>query len=91
MNTFQKLNWSTDEVVEALGSSHLFKQLRFHKWLAPLKESRPGRPCLYPVTRVLAVQARMEAGELPPPLPCEVKGARESFQNDGSKHGIPVA
>jgi hypothetical protein len=80
MHIFQKLNWSTKEVVEALGSANLFKQLRFHKWLLPLKESRPGRPSLYPVTRVLAVQARMEAGEFPPPLPSETKSAKDKFQ-----------
>jgi hypothetical protein len=74
-----KLNWSTKEVIEALGSANLFKQLRFHKWLLPLKESRPGRRSLYPVTRVLAVQARMEAGEFPPPLPSEIKNAKETL------------
>ena len=66
----RKLNLSTIETVEAIGSSRLFQRLRFHQWLRPLA---PSRDALYPVSRVLAVQARMEQGELPPLLPSEVK------------------
>jgi hypothetical protein len=64
----QKLNLSSRETERALGSSRLFKRLRFHGWLQPLFKSRDQ---LYPWTRIIAVQRRLEAGEMPGLLPCE--------------------
>lgn len=32
-----------------------------------------------PMHPSIAVQARMEAGEFPPPLPSEIKSAKETF------------
>lgn len=71
-----KLNLTTAETIVALGSSNLFKRLRHHRWLIPLQPSRPGRPSLYPLSRVLAAQARMESGDFPPALPCELRATR---------------
>lgn len=53
-----------------LGSPRLFRRLVFHRWLLPLY---PSRDLLFPHTRVFAVQQRLEAGECPPLLPCEVR------------------
>lgn len=64
-----KLNYSTKQVIEALGSKRLFQRLRHAGWLVPLY---PSRDCLYPVRRLLEVQDRMERGELPPLLPSEL-------------------
>jgi hypothetical protein len=69
--TFYKLNLNTRETIAALGSTALFRRLRHHGWLKPLEESQPGRPSLYPMTRIEAAQAKLEAGEFPPLLPCE--------------------
>lgn len=68
-----KFNLSSSEAISLLGSVRLFQRLRYHGWLVPLA---PSRDALFPVSRLLAVQRRMEAGEMPPLLPCEVR-ARE--------------
>lgn len=65
-----KLNLSTRETVQAFGSSRTFQRLRFHKWIEPLT---PSRDALYPWTRIMAAQKRMEDGEQPPELPSEIK------------------
>lgn len=65
-----KMNLKTKEVIKLLGSERLLQRLRHHKWLVPLYQSSD---CIYPVGRVLHVQDRMERGELPPLLPCEVR------------------
>jgi len=91
----RKLNLSSHECVVVLGSTALFRRLRHHGWLRPLQESRPGRSCLYPVSRIEAVQLRLEGGEFPPPLPCEVRSQLErhgpmslpSLPHGGQPHG----
>jgi len=93
----RKLNLSGHECVVVLGSTALFRRLRHHGWLRPLQESRPGRSCLYPVSRIEAVQLRLEGGEFPPPLPCEVRSqleshrpsGRPSLPRGGQPHGRP--
>lgn len=65
-----KLNLSSREVQQMLGSPRLFRRLVFHRWLLPLY---PSRDLLFPLSRVLLVQRRLEAGECPPLLPCEVR------------------
>ena len=84
---FQKLNLSSRETVEVLGSAKIFKRLRYYDWLKPLEESRPGRPCLYPYSRIEAVQKRLESGEIPPPLPSEVRA--ESTIRDQAPGALP--
>jgi hypothetical protein len=71
--TFYKFNLNTSETIAALGSTALFRRLRYHGWLRPLEESRPGRPSLYPMRRIEAAQDRLEGGEFPPLLPCELR------------------
>lgn len=70
VSSFPKLNLSSREVAAVLGSPRLFQRLRFHGWLKPLYQSRDP---LFPVERVLSVQQRLEGGEVPPLLPCEVR------------------
>ena len=72
-----KLNYTSKEVVYALGSRRIFQRLRRAAWLLPLSASSD---CLFPVNRVLAVQARMERGEMPPLLPSEEKQRARSSQ-----------
>ncbi len=69
-----KLNLSTKEVTTALGSPRLFQRLRHAKWIKPLY---PSKDSLYPVSQVIAVQRRLEIGELPPLLPSEIKQRRK--------------
>jgi len=75
MSAAVKFNLSTKEAVAAFGSVALFRRLRHHRWIKPVMASRPGRTALYPVRQLEKAQARLEAGELPPPLPCEAKAA----------------
>jgi len=63
-----KLNLKTAEVIVAIGSPSLFKRLRYYGWLKPLFESKDA---LYPITRIMAVQERMEGGDVPPLLPSQ--------------------
>lgn len=70
-----KLNLKTKEAVKAFGSPRLFQRLRFHGWVKPLA---PSRDALYPVSRIMAAQERMEKGELPPELPSEIKARAKS-------------
>ncbi len=65
-----KLNLSTKEVEAALGSKRLFQRLKHAGWIKALFQSRDA---LYPVSRILAVQRRLEAGDVPPLLPSEIK------------------
>lgn len=65
-----RLNLTSREVVHAIGSPRLFQRLRHHGWLQPLF---PSRDPLFPLVRVLAVQQRLERGEIPPLLPCEIR------------------
>lgn len=69
-----KFNLSSREVKHALGSPRLFQRIVRAGWLKPLF---PSRDSLYPVSRVLAVQQRLESGEFPPLLPCEVRQRRK--------------
>jgi hypothetical protein len=66
-----KFNLTTRETVAVLGSTKLFRRLRHYGWLLPLEESRPGRSCLFPISRIELVQAQMERGMFPPLLPSE--------------------
>ncbi len=65
-----KLNFTTKEVISALGSPRLFQRLRYHGWLTPLNNAQDK---IYPIKRVLDVQIRMMNGDLPPLLPSEVR------------------
>ncbi len=65
-----KLNLTTKETERALGSKRLLQRLRYHGWIKPLF---PSRDALYPVTQIIAVQRKIEAGEMPPLLPSETK------------------
>ena len=65
-----KLNLKTREVIKLLGSERILQRLRHHKWLKPLY---PSKDCIYPASRVLQVQKRMENGEMPPLLPSEIR------------------
>ena len=67
----QKLNLSSREAASWLGSPRLFQRLVYHRWLHALDPYSKDK--LYPTSRVMAVQARMEAGEMPPLLPSEVR------------------
>jgi len=69
-----KLNLSSREVKHALGSPRLFQRIVRAGWLKPLFQSRDS---LFPVSRVLEVQRRLESGEFPPLLPCEVRQRRK--------------
>lgn len=73
-----KLNLTTKEAEKAFGSKRLFQRLRHAGWIKALF---PSRDALYPVSRVLVVQRRLESGELPPRLPSEVKQRAESALN----------
>lgn len=64
------LNLTTREAIAMLGSKRILQRLRHHRWLVPLQDSRD---LLYPVCRVVEVQRRMQAGEMPPLLPCEAR------------------
>ncbi len=71
-----KMNLTSKEATWMLGSIRLFQRLRYHKWIKPLY---PSRDALYPRGQLEAAQRRMEAGELPPLLPSEVReGAKRS-------------
>lgn len=85
-------NLKTKKVVQKLGSIRLFQRCRFHKWLVPLVRTRDS---LYPAVQVLAVQQRLQRGELPPLLPCEVKtraqrgiGSLPVLPGEGRKDGV---
>ncbi len=64
----QKLNLTTKETAWMIGSPRIFQRLRYHGWLKPLCASRD---VLYPKSRILAAQEKMEKGEMPPLLPSE--------------------
>ena len=65
-----KLNLSHEEAVGLLGSETLFRRFRCAGWIEPLDESFD---CLYPRSRVLAAQARLEQGESLPVLPDNIQ------------------
>jgi hypothetical protein len=65
-----KLNLTTKEVGKVLGSIKIFQRCRHHNWLSPLTKSRDA---LYPASRILDLQARLQKGEMPPKLPSEIK------------------
>lgn len=80
------LNVTTKVAARMLGSMRLLKRLRHAGWLLPLYSSRDA---LYPVSRIMAAQARMEAGELPPLLPSEL---RERARRQRTKpHPVPLS
>ncbi len=62
------LNLSSEKVRRALGSPRMFQRVVRAGWLKPLGTSRDN---VYPVSRVIEVQRRLESGELPPLLPSE--------------------
>ena len=66
-------NLTTAQAIAFFNSLKLFRRLRHHCWIRPLERSAPGRPSLYPLARLQAAQERMERGEFPPLLPCELK------------------
>jgi hypothetical protein len=70
-----KFNLKTSEAIQLIGSASLFKRLRFHGWIRPLFKSRDA---LYPISRLVAVQQRMESGEVPPLLPSEERAQSAS-------------
>jgi hypothetical protein len=74
----EKFNLSTRETVRLLGSVRLFQRLRHSMWLTPLIPS--SRDALYPYSRILAAQQKMERGEYPPLLPCEQKAQQQREQ-----------
>jgi hypothetical protein len=67
---FGKLNLTTKEVVAAIGSIRIFQRLRNARWITALY---PSRDALYPASQIIAAQQKMEAGEMPPLLPSEIK------------------
>ncbi len=64
------LNLTAKEVRRALGSPRIFQRALHAGWLKPLCVSRDN---LFPISRVLELQRRLEAGEFPPLLPSEVR------------------
>ena len=65
-----RLNHTSKQVIGMLGSRKLFQRARRACWLVPLVSSRDN---LFSSPQVLALQRRLEAGDLPPLLPSEVK------------------
>jgi hypothetical protein len=65
-----KLNLRTKEVEAAIGSKRIVQRLRRAGWIKALF---PSRDALYPASQILSAQCRMQAGELPPLLPSEIK------------------
>jgi hypothetical protein len=65
-----RLNHTSKQVIGMLGSRKLFQRARRAGWLIPLVSSRDN---LFSSSQVLALQRRLEAGDLPPLLPSEVK------------------
>ena len=53
-----------------LGSPRLMKRLLYYRWITPLFSSRDP---LYPFSRIVVAQKRMEAGEFPPLMPYEIR------------------
>jgi hypothetical protein len=77
-DTIPPFNFTSKQSVRLLGSIKLFRRLRHAGWLRPLEPSAPGRPSLFPYSRLLEVQSRMERGEFPPLLDCEVLEKRRN-------------
>ena len=67
------LNVRGKDLNEIFGSPKLVKRLKYSKWLVPLYESNDP---IYPWSRILAVQTRLENGEMPPQLPSDAKRFR---------------
>ena len=65
-----KYNLTTKEVTAVIGSIRLVQRLRYAGWIRPLYASRDA---LYPAAQIESAQRRMQAGELPPLLPSEIK------------------
>jgi hypothetical protein len=65
-----RLNHTSKQVIGMLGSRKLFQRARRACWLVPLVCSRDN---LFSSSQILALQRRLEAGDLPPLLPSEVK------------------
>lgn len=70
-----RLNLSTREVQNAIGSIRLFQRLRAAGWIKALF---PSRDSLYPASQIIAAQRRMEEGERPPLLPSEIRSRLRS-------------
>lgn len=79
------LNYGTADAMRIIGKPTLFKRLRHAKWIKPLEEPARGRTSLYPYSRLTAAQARMERGEMPPLLPCEIKEQERRRRRDIQK------
>lgn len=67
------LNVRGKDLNEIFGSPKLVKRLKHFKWLESLYESNDP---IYPWSRILAVQKRLENGEMPPQLPSDAKRFR---------------
>ena len=66
-------NVSTAEAIRLFGSVKLFRRMRHAGWIRPLEPSAPGRPSLYPFSRLVAAQERLERGDFPPLLPSDAR------------------
>jgi hypothetical protein len=63
-----RLNLTTKQVIEAIGSRRIVQRLKHAGWIKPLCRSRDS---LYPSVQILSAQRRMQAGVMPPLLPSE--------------------
>jgi hypothetical protein len=77
------LNLTAKKVRRALGSPRIFQRALHAGWLKPLCVSRDN---LFPISRVLELQRRLEAGEFPPLLRSEVR--QREARRVSEKHSV---
>ena len=68
---FPRLNLKRKELEQVFASPRIVQRLKHYGWVEPLDPSSSDH--LFPVSRILQAQLRMESGEMPPLLPCELK------------------
>lgn len=64
-----RLNLTRRQLELVFGSPRLVQRIKHHRWIVPLNPNSSDQ--LFPVSRVLNIQVRLESGEMPPPLPSE--------------------
>ncbi len=73
-----RLNLTRRQLELVFGSPRLVQRMKYHRWIVPLNPTSSDQ--LFPVSRVLDIQFRMESGEMPPPLPSEKNVLEEDSQ-----------